>query len=1183
MAYTLNRRLAQLVDSNGQLNTGKIPNDYITGDHIADNVITSAMLHTSFTVSTSNLTAIDTDDVSEGSSNLYFTNARADARIAAATTDDLTEGSTNLYFTNARIDSHLSGGTGVTYSSGAISIGQDVGTSATPTFGNITTTGYIAGPATFTIDPAAVGDNTGTVVIAGNLQVDGTTTTINSTTVNVDDLNIQLATGALNAAAADGAGITVDGASATITYDGTNDEWDFNKDINVTGSITASGNITGTLATAAQTNITSVGTLSALTVTGEIAANGGIALGDNDIATFGNSDDLKIYHVANSSSYIENFSGNLIIRNQNDNNDILIQTDDGTGGYTTYIQADGSTGEVVLSHYNSVKFNTSSTGVEVTGGATSGFYAFNQVYTGSPTDTVYMSAPRSNNLGLFTDSTEQVTIDSSGHVGIGDDSPDFKLAVRSPAILTGSTYAWPLDLSRPDTDSRGLSFGIAASGTTNAIAAHNADIGIGHTYGVDSNGLPAYYETLTISHVDQDVGKIGIGITSPEVPLDINFSDSTTYTSGIASGTAAYTPSYSANALQLKNTYTATDGNSVGIWFETTGAGNTGVERVGRIVFVNNADIDYGGDFAFQLRGAGGAGIAEVMRIASDGSGSVGIGTSTPASKLDVNGVVSLKGNDFLDSDTNSHYIKAPTHLYLYSNGTDLNFALTSNGNIGVGINSAVGQGNSDKILHLHNTTNNRTQIHLTNSGTGTTSTDGSYISIDNTNQLYFINKEAQGFYFENGTTNSMQINANNVVLIGGGTHSGANQTLGIGNTTGTDPGLQIRTSDGTGTAGYLFADTTESDNITLESASGTVNIAGYGGAIMASVGSRPSGTWTETQLEIFNSAGNSAEFQLNSSNNIKIRFNDTDRATIDSNGNWTIEGDSKYFNVDGFVEVGRGLTIDRANNNAAIWFTENETDINHVLWNGYNGNDAQTRGANNTGFDGMLWNVYRGIKIRGGLAGASNCLVIENSSTSAQDHTVKLFASGTERLATNTTGVNVTGTVSVGSVETMQILQHRQYSNHTSYNSTTTNSWISSGFTGTFTRLKSNSSIFVKANIAAGMALNANNAKNYAGVRVRVDMGNNNLVGDSSNYYLWLRLDVATVTQHIKEMEGHIPLFYSVNEAAGYFGAAGTTTTFTVQYYNDPSVGSFNRGGINVWGNNSTIEIIEYDGGTLS
>src|SRR6056300_1634686 len=43
-----------------------------------------------------------TTDVAEGS-NLYYTDARADARIAAATTDDLTEGSTNLYFLYDRV------------------------------------------------------------------------------------------------------------------------------------------------------------------------------------------------------------------------------------------------------------------------------------------------------------------------------------------------------------------------------------------------------------------------------------------------------------------------------------------------------------------------------------------------------------------------------------------------------------------------------------------------------------------------------------------------------------------------------------------------------------------------------------------------------------------------------------------------------------------------------------------------------------------------------------------------------------------------------------------------------------------------------------------------------------------------------------------------------------------------
>lgn len=53
------------------------------------------------------------------------------------TTDDLTEGS-NLYYTDARVDAHLSGGTGVTYSSGAIAIGQAVGTGDAVTFNGVT-------------------------------------------------------------------------------------------------------------------------------------------------------------------------------------------------------------------------------------------------------------------------------------------------------------------------------------------------------------------------------------------------------------------------------------------------------------------------------------------------------------------------------------------------------------------------------------------------------------------------------------------------------------------------------------------------------------------------------------------------------------------------------------------------------------------------------------------------------------------------------------------------------------------------------------------------------------------------------------------------------------------------------------------------------------------------------------
>ena len=91
-------------------------------------------------------------------------------------------------------------------------------------------------------------DTSGNVTIGGNLTVSGTTTTVNSTTLDVADLNITVANGAADAAAADGAGLTVDGASATFTYANTGDKWTMNKPLDVTGAVSATGaDINGTL------------------------------------------------------------------------------------------------------------------------------------------------------------------------------------------------------------------------------------------------------------------------------------------------------------------------------------------------------------------------------------------------------------------------------------------------------------------------------------------------------------------------------------------------------------------------------------------------------------------------------------------------------------------------------------------------------------------------------------------------------------------------------------------------------------------------------------------------------------------------------------------------------------------------------------------------------------------------
>ncbi len=135
---------------------------------------------------------------------------------------------------------------------------------------NTTLAGELRGPATFTIDPAAIGDDTGTVIIKGNLQVDGTTTTINSTTLTVDDKNIELASVASPTdTTADGAGITVKGTTdKTLNWVDATDAWTSSEHLNlltgkayyingtsVLNSTTLGSGVTGS-------SLTSVGTLS---------------------------------------------------------------------------------------------------------------------------------------------------------------------------------------------------------------------------------------------------------------------------------------------------------------------------------------------------------------------------------------------------------------------------------------------------------------------------------------------------------------------------------------------------------------------------------------------------------------------------------------------------------------------------------------------------------------------------------------------------------------------------------------------------------------------------------------------------------------------------------------------------------------------------------------------------------
>ena len=148
---------------------------------------------------------------------------------------------------------------------------SEVNVAATSIFANISGTN-------------AITVNSTGVTIQGSLTVNGTTTTINSTILDIDDLNITLAKGTATAAAANGAGITIEGPNATILYTSATDSINFNKQ--VIGQFTTSNLV------ATGGSVTGIGTL---TPSGNAAVNLGST--SNWWATF--------YGVATQAKYAD--------------------------------------------------------------------------------------------------------------------------------------------------------------------------------------------------------------------------------------------------------------------------------------------------------------------------------------------------------------------------------------------------------------------------------------------------------------------------------------------------------------------------------------------------------------------------------------------------------------------------------------------------------------------------------------------------------------------------------------------------------------------------------------------------------------------------------------------------------------------------------------------------------------
>ena len=196
----------------------------------------------------------------------------------------------------------FAGGTGVTTTvtnnQVSFAIGQDVSTTSNVTFNNVTVNGTFNSNDITAASVTVAGD----AVITGNLTVQGTTTTVNSTTVAIGDANIVLAKDAATATAADGAGLTINGAAATFTYAAATDRWNLNKDLvvsNVYGALKGNADTSTKLATARNLSLTgdATATLTAFDGTANVSAALTLATVNSNTGSFGSATAVPVVTV----------------------------------------------------------------------------------------------------------------------------------------------------------------------------------------------------------------------------------------------------------------------------------------------------------------------------------------------------------------------------------------------------------------------------------------------------------------------------------------------------------------------------------------------------------------------------------------------------------------------------------------------------------------------------------------------------------------------------------------------------------------------------------------------------------------------------------------------------------------------------------------------------------------------
>ena len=376
----------------------------------------------------------------------FFENAAGTETFASFVGD----GSVSLYYDNAKKFETV--GTGVTVTGTVYAQNFSTGDSG---IGININNNTITGPSSIVIDPAGVGDNTGAVRIKGDFYVDGTQFVVNSTTIELADYRVGIATTVGTNLLLDGAGIGIGSANIvkTFTYNNAANTLESSIGLGVTtgGDFKAGTdsvlNRTTLGPTVVNSSLTSVGTLTNLNVAGVVTAttfNGQVNAGVGTITTLNGTDVTYTtgnFGTANvvtgvvttiSGSNLTYTTGNLTTGN------ILtgvVTTISGTdlfytnGNFTNLTATNGFVNTGIITNLTSTAATL--TNINSSGITTLGIVTATQLYVSGITTTIRL------NVGI---GGTVINTTTSGRVGINSLNPAKLLDVNGDINFNGILY-----------------------------------------------------------------------------------------------------------------------------------------------------------------------------------------------------------------------------------------------------------------------------------------------------------------------------------------------------------------------------------------------------------------------------------------------------------------------------------------------------------------------------------------------------------------------------------------------------------------------------------------------------------------------------------------------------------------------------------------------------------------------